>query len=94
MSNIYYTKFVKFLEKHNLYDKTFFEFFWKNSVFIDLLDDDFSYLIGGTIIVLDTKNKLKEFTIEYSGTGDTVVSMSPDAGSSIPINSTVRLMLD
>lgn len=48
-------------------------------------------VVGNT--VKEARDKLKDFTIEYSGSGDNVVSISPEAGSSIPINSTVRLML-
>ena len=48
-------------------------------------------VVGNTL--KEARDKLKDFTIEYSGSGDNVVSISPEAGSSIPINSTVRLML-
>ena len=41
----------------------------------------------------DARNKLKMFNIEYSGTGDEVISMSPEAGSWSVVGSTVRLML-
>ena len=43
--------------------------------------------------VKDSREYLKDFDVEYSGSGDTIISISPKAGSSIPINSTVRLML-
>ena len=43
--------------------------------------------------VKDAKDNLKNFTIEYSGSGNEIISMSPEAGSSVPINSVVRLML-
>ena len=43
---------------------------------------------------LETAKKvLKDFTIEYTGNGNKVISMSPIAGSSIIKGSTVRLML-
>ena len=48
-------------------------------------------VVGNTI--KEAREKLKDFTIEYSGKGDVVISMSPTSGSSIPINSTIRLML-
>lgn len=48
-------------------------------------------VVGNTI--KEARTKLKNFTIEYSGSGDTIISMSPTAGSSIPANSTIRLML-
>lgn len=41
----------------------------------------------------ESREKLKNFTIEYSGSGDRVISMSPEPGSSVVINSTIRLML-
>ena len=43
--------------------------------------------------VKEAREYLKEFNVEYSGSGDTIIDMSPEAGSSISINSTVRLML-
>ena len=41
----------------------------------------------------EARKKLTNFTVEYSGNGDKVVSMSPEAGSRIVVGSTVRLML-
>ena len=41
----------------------------------------------------EARKQLKNFSIEYSGSGDNVISTSPEAGSSVPINSTIRLML-
>ena len=41
----------------------------------------------------EAREKLKEFNVEYSGKGEKIVSMSPDAGSRIVVGSTVRLML-
>ena len=43
--------------------------------------------------VKDSREYLKDFDVEYSGSGDTIISISPKVGSSVPINSTVRLML-
>ena len=43
--------------------------------------------------IKEAKELLKDFTIEYSGTGDKIISTAPSSGSSIPINSTIRLML-
>ena len=43
--------------------------------------------------VKEAKEKLKNFTIEYSGTGNKVISMSPKEGSRIAEGSTIRLML-
>ena len=48
-------------------------------------------VVGDTI--KEARSKLKDFTIEYSGSGDNIISMSPVAGSSVPVNSTIRLML-
>jgi stage V sporulation protein D (sporulation-specific penicillin-binding protein) len=39
------------------------------------------------------KKLLVNFTVEYSGSGDYVVSQSPDAGEKIEDQQTVRLML-
>lgn len=44
--------------------------------------------------VKEARKLLKGFDIEYSGTGNTVVSMSPEAGSSVVAGSGIRLMLD
>ena len=43
--------------------------------------------------VSDAKKELKNFQIEYTGSGDIVKSMSPEADSQIAEGSTVRLML-
>ena len=48
-------------------------------------------VVGNTI--KEARTKLKGFSIEYSGSGDKVISMSPKAGSSVPLNSIIRLML-
>lgn len=48
-------------------------------------------VVGNTI--KEAREKLKDFTIEYSGSGDKIISTSPSAGSSIPTGSTIRLML-
>ena len=41
----------------------------------------------------EAREKLGDFDVEYSGTGEKVVSMSPEAGSRVVVGSTVRLML-
>ena len=41
----------------------------------------------------EARDYLKDFQIEYSGSGDRIVSISPSAGSSVVINSVVRVML-
>ena len=43
--------------------------------------------------VSDARKILKDFDIEYSGKGNRVISMSPEAGSRVPIHSTIRIML-
>ena len=43
--------------------------------------------------IKEAKKLLKDFQIEYSGTGDKVISMSPEANSSVPIGSIIRLMV-
>ena len=57
---------------------------------------DTKYVIVPDVVgknIKDAKQLLKDFSIEYSGKGDNIISISPKAGSSIPINSTIRLML-
>ena len=41
----------------------------------------------------DAKIKLREFNIEYSGTGNYVVDQSPSSKERIPKQATIRLML-
>lgn len=41
----------------------------------------------------EAQSLLKSFHIEYTGNGDVIKSMAPEAGSKIPEGSTVRLML-
>ncbi len=43
--------------------------------------------------VKESRDNLKDFDVKYSGSGDKIISMSPEAGSNVPINSTIRLML-
>ena len=42
----------------------------------------------------EAREKLKNFDVEYSGSGNIVVSMSPSAGSRVVVGSTIRLMLE
>ena len=41
----------------------------------------------------EARELLSNFTIEYSGSGNKIISMSPEAGSKVAIGSTIRLML-
>jgi len=41
----------------------------------------------------EAKSKLYYYTIEYTGFGDYVIEQSPSAGTSLPLGSTVRLLL-
>lgn len=41
----------------------------------------------------EARSSLTDFSIEYSGEGERIISTSPEVGSSVPINSTIRLML-
>ena len=41
----------------------------------------------------DAKKELKNFQIEYTGTGNIVLSQSPSVGSRVSENSVVRLLL-
>lgn len=58
---------------------------------------DVKYVTVPDVVGMDVKEARKQlqgFSIEYSGTGNKVVSMSPDAGSSVVEGSVVRLMLE
>ena len=57
---------------------------------------DTKYITVPNIIGLsktEARKQLKNFSVEYSGSGETVITTSPEVGSSVPINSTIRLML-
>lgn len=67
----------------------------------DGLDKEYRYYDTKYITVPDVvgmtpkeaRTYLNDFDIEYSGSGETIISTSPEAGSSVPIDSTIRLML-
>lgn len=48
-------------------------------------------VVGKT--VSDAKKELKLFQVEYTGSGNIILSQSPEAGSRIAENSTIRLLL-
>ena len=48
-------------------------------------------VVGKTLS--DAKKELKSFQIEYTGSGNTVLAQSPEAGNRIAENSTIRLLL-
>ena len=57
---------------------------------------DIKYITVPDVVGMDVKSAremLKGFDIEYSGSGDRVISMSPAADSSVVVGSVVRLML-
>lgn len=41
----------------------------------------------------EAKKQLKDFTVNYSGNGNIIKSISPDAETILPINSTIRVLL-
>lgn len=41
----------------------------------------------------EAKKQLKDFTVNYSGNGNIIKSISPDADTILPINSTIRVLL-
>ena len=41
----------------------------------------------------EAKKALENFTVEYAGTGDKVVSQSPEAGTRVEEETVVRLLL-
>ena len=57
---------------------------------------DTKYYTVNNVVGMDideAKEMLKKFKIEYSGTGDKVIDMSPNSGSRIPEGSVIRLMI-
>lgn len=58
--------------------------------------DKVTYLVPDVVgkNVKEAKKLLSNFTIEYTGTGDTVVSQSPDANTKLEDQGTVRLLLE
>ena len=44
--NVYYTKFIDFFKKHNLYDKEGFEYLRNNSIMFDYRDEEAISLLG------------------------------------------------
>ncbi len=49
-------------------------------------------VVGKT--VEEAKKKLKDFTIEYTGTGNKVISQSPPSGERLEEGGTIRLLLE
>jgi len=62
------------------------EYQWYETEYIKLPD-----VIGQN--VSDAKKELKEFKIEYSGTGETVLYMSPEPNYYVKRGGTVKIML-
>ena len=62
------------------------EYQWYETKFINIPD-----VIG--MNVNDAKKELKGFQIEYSGTGEKVISTSPEKDTRVPEGSTIRIML-
>lgn len=58
--------------------------------------DKITYLVPDVVgkNVKEAKKLLSNFTIEYTGTGETVVSQSPDANTKLEDQGTVRLLLE
>ena len=57
---------------------------------------DTKYVVVPDVVglsVQEAKETLRDFEVTYSGTGNVVVSMAPEGGSSVPLGSKVRLML-
>lgn len=62
------------------------EYFWYDTKFYTIPD-----VVG--LPLKEAKSQLKNFQIEYSGTGNTIKSTSPTAGTRIAENSTIRVFL-
>lgn len=63
------------------------EYMWYETKYVEVPD-----VIGKT--KKEAKKLLSSFNIEYSGTGDTVVDMSPEAHTKIKEKSTVKILLN
>lgn len=59
---------------------------WYEKEYVELTD-----VVGMSLE--EAKKVLSDFSIEYTGNGNIIKSMSPSAGSSVMVGSTVRLML-
>ena len=59
---------------------------WSDKVYYEVAD-----VVGKT--PKEAKELLEHFTIEYSGSGDVIISQSPEAGTRLEDGSTVKLML-
>ena len=53
--NKYYSKFIDFFERHNLYDKEVFDYLHRNSVLFDYRDDDMRPFIGSSCTLKNGK---------------------------------------
>lgn len=58
MSIEFYSKFVNFLKKHELYDEKVFQYIWEKALMLDYRDEDYSFLLGSCGIVIDRKRNL------------------------------------
>lgn len=63
------------------------EYTWLDQKYVKIPD-----VIGMNL--KEAKNVLKSFSIEYSGTGETIIEQSPDGNTFIKENSIVKLMLN
>lgn len=62
------------------------EYQWYEQEYIKLVD-----VVG--MELSDAKKVLKDYSLEYTGSGNKIISMSPEAGTSVKKGSIVRLML-
>ena len=94
--NHYSDKYKK-LDKGVIDTKTIIEIHLKHSFEKDLeWTDKIMYEVPNVVgkNVKDAKKLLSNFTVEYSGTGEKVVSQSPDANTKLEDRGTVRLLLE
>lgn len=59
MANQFYIKFLSFLRNHNLHDIDNFKYIWSQAAFIDATDDDYNFLLGGCVNIIDKNGKLQ-----------------------------------
>ena len=60
---------------------------WSDSPYVEIPD-----VTGKTL--KEAKTLLKDFKIEYTGSGETVINQTPNAGERIPKGETVRILLE
>lgn len=61
MANEYYSKFINFLKKYNIYDEATFNYFWDHSVYADYRDTNFKGMFGCCKLIFNCDDNISEF---------------------------------